>query len=266
MGKSNIEYTDYVWSPIEGCTPVSAGCARCWARRMQGRFHPDVPFSKVTLHPERLEEPLHWKAPRKIFVCSRSDIFHPDVPTQFIDDIFEVMSACPQHTFLLLTKRPELIEEKLYGATTDNPCRELGGGDYLPNVYLGVTCENQKAADERIPILLQTPAAVRWISVEPMLERIDIEPYLYKQNTNTFINAMRTGDDSIILGNKLDWVACGAETGPGARPSPPLIDVRYLKDQCVVADVPFFLKMMWGEKMPMLDGRQWAEYPNTNTI
>lgn len=183
MANTKIEWADKVWNPITGCTPVSSGCANCYARRMANRlkgrygYPKDEPF-RVTFHLDRLNEPLRWKRPSRIFVCSMGDLFHENIKPEWIDAIWEVMAACHQHTFMVLTKRPQNIEKLLYGVTEECGCRELGGGDYLPNVWIGVSCEDQKTADERIPILLQIPAAKRWVSVEPLLSSVDLLKWL----------------------------------------------------------------------------------------
>ena len=251
MGKTTIEWTDYSWNPVTGCTPISEGCRNCYARRIAHRLsqNPAVPHRerhegfRVSCWPERLEEPLRWRKPRTVFVCSMGDIFHSNVPTDFIDKVLEIIAACPQHTFLMLTKRPENIEDKLYGG---KGARVLGGGDYLPNLGLGVTVENQDAV-KRILHLLKIPAAMRFVSVEPMLEPVKL------------------GLAKGLPG--LDWVICGEESGPNARhvgDGP----IRDLKNQCVAAGVPFMLKQMWigGKlvKMPELDGRVWDQRPEVS--
>lgn len=187
--KTGIEYGQVAWNPVTGCTKISAACQNCWAERMAKRmagrcgYDKDEPF-KVTLHPDRLDQPLKWKKPRTVLVSFMGDLFHEDVPTTFIDQVLEIIASCPQHTFIALTKRPENLEHKIYGTTTDNPFRQLGGGDYLANLWLGVTAENQARADERIPILLQTPAAKRFVSCEPLLSAIDLTKWLGGKNIN----------------------------------------------------------------------------------
>ena len=232
MNKTKIEWADYTWNPITGCSPISAGCARCYALAISKRFNGGD--HSVKFHPERLSQPLVVKKPSKIFVCSMSDIFHDDVKTEWIDDILEIIAACPQHTFMFLTKRAHNIEKKLYEVTDGNPCRALGGGDYYKNLWLGVTVESAKFLS-RIHELLKVPAAVRFVSVEPMLSAIDI--------------AQHPG---------LDWVICGAETGPGARPMD-LAWARDLRDQCAESSVPFFFKKAGNkiETPPDLMVRQW---------
>lgn len=262
MGNTKIEWCNKVYNPITGCSPISEGCRNCYARRManrlKGRYgYPKRDPFKVTFHPDRLEEPLHWNNPSRIFVCSMGDWMHPDVSTRWIDQILEVMTACPQHIFLTLTKRPENFDAKLYGATIDHGCRELGGGDYLSNLWLGVTAENQRTADERIPILLNTLAARRFISIEPMLGPIDLRWIDIQKRLNVI---------------EIHWVICGGETGPGARPLHPDW-VRALRDQCQSANVPFFFKH-WSTASPQLDGKshqgrmlddlEWNEFPRVD--
>ena len=259
MAKTRIEWAEVVWNPVSGCTPISEGCQNCYAKRMatrlKGRYgYPeDEPF-KVTLHPEKLKEPLKWKKPRRVFVCSMGDLFHEQVPDEYIAKVWEVMNNASQHTFLVLTKRPQRMKDflaRLGWYTHDrevNPAEAVldEGGKYtLKNVWLGVTAENQQRADERIPILLQIPAAVRFVSIEPMLGPV------------------------VIPEEWPDWVICGGETGPGARPIHPDW-VRSLRDQCQAAGTPFFFKS-WGEWAEhkvgkkkagrLLDGRTWDEIP-----
>lgn len=244
MSTTKIEWATHTWNPVTGCTKISTGCKNCYAERIARRFYSE-PFDVVKLHPDRLEEPDHWKKPRRVFVCSMSDLFHKDVPFDFIGDIWDEMLCHPKHTFMILTKRPARMKEFVgwYGNWEIN------------NIWLGVTAENQKMADERIPILLQTPAVIRFVSIEPMLERI----MLWRGSDNLIDDS-----DYPMLIDCVDWVICGGESGTGARPHPPYVDVRYLKDQCQSAGIPFFLKQMWGEKMPELDGKVWDEYPKAN--
>lgn len=269
MAKSKIEWTDYSWNPVTGCSKISEGCKNCYAERMAkrlaGRFgYPkDNPF-KVTLHPNKLNQPLKWKKSKMIFVCSMSDLFHFDIPKIFIDKIFSVIKACPQHIFIILTKRTFSLKEKIYGIAPDCTHREIYFDNSLPkNLWLGVSVENQKTANERIPILLQIPAAIRFVSCEPMLGSVD------------FSHLPESGAE-------LDWVIVGGESGPHARPMYPDW-VRIIRDQCQNAGIPFFFKQ-WGEwrfnplmtSTPWnnrfekvgkkkagrrLDGREWNQYP-----
>lgn len=259
---------DYV-SP--GCTHCYA--AR-FARRMRGlpkyaglTTDKGAWTGRVRCLPERLEEPLHWRKPWMIFVNSMSDLFHEDVPFGFIDKVFAVMALAPRHTFQVLTKRAERMRgwfnnkgwdcnKFMTEATTQTrvdfqcgqfaedgkcswECASLGAErvneDWpLPNVFLGVSAEDQKRADERIPLLLQTPAAVRFVSLEPLLGPVDVGPYL---------GGLRE--------KILNWVIAGGESGPGARPSD-LSWYRSLRDQCKTARIPFFMKQITehGRKLP----------------
>ena len=265
--KTAISWTDATWNPVTGCTPVSAGCEHCYAKCMHDRgLWSKEPFSKVTCHPDRLEIPLHWRKPRKIFVCSMGDLFYESVPDEFIDKVFAVMALCPQHTFQVLTKRAErmhlyLGNARLFCNIVSTSNKTASGEECtafnpnlttlarvarrfpnrlqvpLPNLWLGVTAENQTAADERIPLLLDTPAAVHFVSCEPLLGPID-----FTNIQNLCFDAFYGVDNRRT---KLDWAICGGETGPGARPMHPDW-VRGLRDQCQVARVPFHFKQ-WGE-------------------
>lgn len=276
MSESRIEWTDRVWNPITGCTPISPGCDNCYAERMSKRFAEtwrlpaENPF-KVTLHPERLEQPLNWKKACKIFVCSMSDLFHDDVPDDFIMQVFSTMAHAQWyhgHIFLVLTKRPERMKHIIEIIKADieeqaRPIRNANGTTTrrlhfafpLNNIWIGVTAENQEQADKRIPILLQTPAAKRFVSVEPMLGEVDLSHFKdgswYDAEGADYYDALNgsaywaNGDHGLSEGPKLDWVICGGESGPGARPMHPEW-ARSLRDQCQAAGVPFFFKQ-WGE-------------------
>lgn len=274
--KTKIEWCDASWSPVSGCTKVSAGCANCYAERMvsrfgdkiHGGFKPDpysdpTPFSQVVSHPDRLGQPLAWRKPRRVFVCSMGDLFHENVPDGFIDKVFAAMALSPQHTFMLLTKRPQkMLEWFNYNACCRDRQDRVSEAccDYfqldseaddptdcwpLPNVWLGVSAENQETADERIPLLLQTPAAIHFVSVEPMLGPVSLslttpEGVLY----NTLLREGGLGENcSRDTETRLDGVICGGESGPGARPMHPDW-ARSLRDQCQAAGVPFFFKQM----------------------
>jgi protein gp37 len=278
------------WNPVSGCTPVSEGCEHCYAARMVGRGLPHLhgtltmdgsvggeptvehlPFSTVLTHEERLHQPLTWRRPRRIFVCSMGDLFNNQVPDEFIDLVFATMAQAPQHQFIALTKRQERMLEYVREArnlrtimpphvSTDGSLRTWP----LPNVILGVTVENQEAANERIPILLETPAAQRWISVEPMLGPVDLGWLNYDHGV-TSIDALR-GTHGVAYPHRgecsrLDWVVCGAETGPGARPMNPEW-ARALQAQCADAEVPFYLKQMSNRQPipPDLLTRQWPKW------
>lgn len=256
MGKTSIEWTDASWNPIVGCTEISPGCANCYAARLSASRLAHVPAYKgltkietdnatrggaarhvrwtgeVRFLPERLEEPLHWKKPRRIFVCDMGDLFHESVKLEWLHKIFATIFKCPQHTFQILTKRAHRMLEVMNG--TDGEGRFFQQWP-MPNVWIGVSVENQHFADERIPLLLQTPAAVRWISAEPLLGPVDLR-YIW--------------EEPHPHGPYLDWVVCGGESGPHARPMHPDW-ARSLRDQCQAAGVPFFFKQ-WGEFLPVL--------------
>src|SRR3989304_1459215 len=157
--KTKIPWTDATWNPVTGCTPVSSACDHCYAARMIGRGLPKMghegPFSHVQFHPSRLDQPLRWKKPRRIFVCNVGDLFHEEVEHGWIVSVFSHIEAAPQHTFMILTKRPDRMLYHFLGGLSEK-------FPVLPNLWLGVTAENQEMADQRIPILLQTPAAKRF--------------------------------------------------------------------------------------------------------
>lgn len=258
---SKIEWTDETWNPVTGCTPVSEGCANCYAKRMANRLRGRYGYPKndpfrVTFHPDKLDKPLHWKKPRMVFVSSMGDLFHKDVKSEWINIVWHKAFNLPQHTFQILTKRPDRMLEwtrkadrmlewtRKAAKVKAWPIEEI----WPENVWLGVTAENQKCADERIPILLQIPAAVRFVSVEPMLGPVDLSPWICKSCKNGTVASPllihpKYGGGCGVCTNKpkLDQVICGGESGPGARPMHPNW-ARDLRDQCQDAGVPFFFK------------------------
>lgn len=288
---SKIEWTDATWNPLRGCTRVSEGCRNCYAERMAARYSgPGLAFegvAEMTEHgprwtgavkclPEKLDEPMKWRKPRRVFVNSMSDLFHPAVPEEFIWQVFAVMAACKQHTFQILTKRPERMAAVLGHPEAPHrfeaACDALAGdkgwcyveSDYpLPNVQLGVSVENQKAADERIPLLVETPAAVRFLSAEPLLGHINLRAYPLRhvcadcghecwhherpldRKENKVCPVCHSPWCADTEPRVIHWVIVGGESGPGARPMHPEW-VRSLRDQCQAAGVPFFFKQ-WGE-------------------
>lgn len=260
--QTGIEWTDATWNPVTGCTPISPGCAHCYAKRMAKRLagrcgYPAAPHEfDVTLHPEKLDEPLRWKKPRQVFVCSMSDLFHEAVPFEFVWRVYSVTQKAPQHIYQVLTKRPGRALE-FYDWLSDQHC-ETVTRDWFSNVWLGVTAENQEQADARIPTLLRIPAAVRFVSVEPMLGQINLFSYLSRHKY-----AMQHGGIQWIQDRGLDWIVCGPETGPGARELSAFQDrARDLRDQCVEAGVAFFLKKNV-DGTRLLDGREWSRFPGT---
>ncbi|WEK53282.1 MAG: phage Gp37/Gp68 family protein [Candidatus Cohnella colombiensis] len=262
MSDTSIEWTDKVWNPLRGCSKVSEGCRNCYAIKTAHRFAGEgQPFEgltqndgagvnwtgKVMLVPEKLDEPLQWKKPYKIFVNSMSDLFHESVPDKFIAEVFAVMSMANQHTFQLLTKRPEwmsrLLNSQVFWIMVNAHRIARGvsvlrgsGPILLPNVWIGVSVENQKAADERIPLLLQTPAAIRFLSCEPLLGPVDLSGWIFTDGLGNSIES------------PISWVIAGGESGHGARPMHPEW-ARSLRDQCQAAGVSFLFKQ-WGEWLP----------------
>lgn len=266
--KSKIEWTDATWNIINGCKTISPGCTNCFAQRLAGtrfRNHPTrsgltidskagpVWNGEVKFIESMLDQPIRWKRPRLIFVCAHGDLFHEGVPDAWIDKIFSVMAGCKDHTFQVLTKRSGRMRaylsrfkpspkedgfitrdgvhnnDSVPGWPIFNPSRWP-----LPNVWLGVSVEDQARADERIQILLDTPAAVHWLSVEPMLGRIFMPTRTY---------------------DELDCIVVGGESGPKARPMHPDW-VREIRDQCLERGTHFDFKQ-WGEFTP------WELLPKT---
>lgn len=244
MSKSKIEWTDRTWNPVTGCTKVSQGCKNCYAERMYERFNGKGTFKNITCHTNRLRQPLSWKKPSMVFVNSMSDLFHEDVPFEFINSVFSVMSDVNIHTYQILTKRPQRMLE-FYEWKADQfsiPWQPSS------NVWIGVSIEDQKAADERIPLLLKLPAAIRFLSCEPLLADVNLKPWI--KITNKV--------DSIEIHTPFHWVIAGGESGPKARPMHPDW-ARSLRDQCNAASVPFFFKQ-WGEWLPFEETAQAPFY------
>mgnify|MGYP004417313778 CR=1 FL=1 len=301
MGKTNIAWATDVWNPISGCTKVSPGCLHCYAAALDKRFHRDGPYvpwtvaaqrkadknnvqkmHTVHLHPERLDAPLHWKRPRRIFVNSMSDLFHEDVPDEFIGKVFMTMAMSPMHTFQVLTKRPERImkwfewadSHKVYkdsdgkeGFAPILPRWNINRGPWpLPNVWLGVSVENQRYANERLPLLAQCPAAVRFVSAEPLLGPLDLRSWLWGKLDCRCLEEERIEHPDWPHPNycwkevPLSWVIVGGESGPGHRPMK-VEWVQSLADQCSAAGVPLFVKQgsgLWPGQQDDLPDSLWA--------
>jgi protein gp37 len=267
VGATTIEWTDDTWNPVTGCTKVSPGCDNCYAETIARRFAGTAAFPRgfeVTLHPERLDAPLSWRKPRRVFVNSMSDLFHDAVPDEFIARVWAVMAATPQHTYQVLTKRHGRMRSLLrseafkiavglqyvFGADVPDDA-QAGLAWPLPNVWVGVSVEDQKCADLRIPALLDTPAAVRFLSCEPLLGLVDIEDAVNR------INLSNIG---------LHWVIVGGESGPGARPMHPDW-ARHLRDQCKAAGIAFHFKQRgaWTWSRPAdWPVQDWAINPDRN--
>jgi protein gp37 len=233
---SSIEWTDATWNPVVGCTKVSEGCRNCYAETLAERFRgvPSHPFERgfeMHLAPERLAQPLEWKNPRKVFVCSMSDLFHEGVPLEYIQNVFAIMEEASWHNFQVLTKRASRLADL---------CAEL---PWPPNVWLGVSVESAEYVF-RIRHLARVPATVRFLSVEPLIGPIPDLP----------------------LGD-IDWVIVGGESGPRARPMD-LDWARGIRDQCHKASVAFFLKQLGGRRdkrggeKAILDGQKWHQIPD----
>lgn len=273
MAATKIEWCTDVWNPVRGCTKISPGCAHCYAETFSERFrgvkdHPYEQGFDLRLVPEKLTVPLKWKRPRMIFVNSMSDLFHEDVPDSYIDKVFAVMKLCPQHTFQILTKRSDrmrayvtdgirngrgehtdmYITRAIYeiaegrGCTSEFLDSVVGVDNGWPkNAWAGTSVENKKHGLPRIEHLRQTPAAVRFLSIEPLLE-----------------------DLGVIDLTGIGWVIVGGESGHGARP----MEADWatsIRDQCVSAGVPFFFKQWGGVRKKIagreLEGKLWDEMP-----
>jgi protein gp37 len=285
---SGIEWTDATWNPVTGCTKVSPGCAHCYIEdtppmRKDGRrfVKGELP---LRFHPDRLEKPLHWRRPRMVFVNSMSDLFHEDIPDYFVNRVFRVMALAPQHTFQVLTKRPERMLDVVSRVVYDGKAGD-GWHPIMPNVWLGVTIENRRYVD-RADLLRQTPAAVRFISAEPLLGRLI--PHWTRYGDCWSDGSPADGCGLDLTG--IDWLIVGGESGPKHRPMRPEW-VRDLRDACrcttcwghgrLCSDdglnmdcvrcgkrgttTAFFFKQ-WGGRTPKsggreLDGRTWDEFP-----
>jgi protein gp37 len=271
-----ISWTDATWNPIRGCSRVSEGCRNCYAERTAIRYATPHKFAggdqsiavnragpyyglvkstssgprwtgEVRFVEEALDLPVRWKKPRRIFVNSMSDLFHEKVEAGWIVSIFDVMRRCPQHTFQILTKRAELMRDWM--------AVSIYGRDPLPNVWLGVSVENQETADERIPLLLQTPAAVRWVSYEPALGPADFTRWLKVKRSDAPLAFRQIAVNNVFAAESsigLDWIVVGGESGgPGARP----FDLAWARStiaQCRAAGVPVFCKQLGS--FPVWDG------------
>jgi protein gp37 len=234
---TTIEWTDATWNPVTGCTKISAGCDHCYAERFSERFRgtPGHPFEKgfdLTLRAERLEQPLRWRQPRMIFVNSMSDLFHKEIPREFIGRVFDTMESADWHIYQVLTKRSSLLQKFIND--------RYRGRKAPPHMWFGVSVENGQAKS-RIRHLQNANASVRFLSIEPLIAPVG-----------------RLNLDGI------DWVIVGGESGPHARRMEPdwAIEVR---NQCIAASVAFFFKQ-WGGRSPkaggrLLDGKEWNQFP-----
>lgn len=275
MSDTSIQWTNKVWNPVRGCSRVSEGCRNCYAERVAARFSDaNQPFhlfadrhksgskwtGKVELIENMLNLPLKWRKPQKVFVNSMSDLFHEALSDEAIDRVFAVMALCPQHTFQVLTKRPERMlrwfegsHERRRDAVADQAQAIRADWCFpvwpLPNVWIGVSVENQATADARIPLLHKTPAAVRFVSYEPALDAVRFDRIEYNPGGSggtVFIDAIKGqyvsfGSNGPIPYVGLDWIIIGGESGPGARP----FDITWARsaiEQCKAAGVAAFVK------------------------
>ncbi|MFE4420385.1 DUF5131 family protein [Streptomyces sp. NPDC056817] len=286
---TKIEWTDETWNVVTGCEKVSPGCDNCYAETFAERWRgiPGHHFAAgfdVTLRPERLTLPLRWRKPKRVFVNSMSDLFHKDIPDEYIARVWAVMALTPHHTYQILTKRHGRMRslvgssdfrrlcEKEQAALVNDDATPLARyqreqktsqwwsdfADPLRNVWLGVSVEDQKRADLRIPALLDTPAAVRFLSCEPLLGPVDLTAYLAGRLPVTdpeadapdgaTVNGMERHGGEWVRQQELHWVIVGGESGRGARPMAPQWATT-LRDQCAAANMPFFFKQ-WGEYAP----------------
>ncbi|OFX56334.1 MAG: hypothetical protein A2066_12975 [Bacteroidetes bacterium GWB2_41_8] len=273
-------YKPETWNPIVGCSKVSPGCDNCYAEKQAfiRAFNPNTPQYKsvVVKHPldpryrewngttqlvnSALTKPSQWKDPRMVFVCSMGDLFHESVSFETIEQIYDIMHSNDQHIFIVLTKRPERMYK--FWDWLLNKIAGVGIHDVnstsTDNVWIGVTAENQEQANNRIPVLLQIPAAKRFVSIEPMLGPVDLTKIPAKYWGEEYDDLYNGLSLSSLYGGKdsstpwhLNWVICGGESGPKARPMHPDW-VRSVRDQCQSAGTPFFFKQ-WGEWMPFQD-------------
>ncbi len=250
MSQTTIEWTQRpgtigeTWNPTTGCNKVDRGCKNCYAEVMHRRLQKMQPakyaqpfLAGAVAHPETLGIPLAWKKPRTVFVDSMSDLFHPDVPLHFLYDVFEVMRATPQHTYLILTKRPERVIDFLI------VYHHSSAWEWPNNVWMGTSVNDQASADLRIPKLLKVPAPIRFVSYEPATGEADLSRWLgtyWRIPTNLHGDVpLQLRPRQLVYG--IDWVICGGESGAKATPMHPDW-ARRVRDDCKLADVPFFFK------------------------
>ncbi len=301
MGSATtIRWTDASWNPVTGCSKVSSGCLNCYAERLSlqkgwsaEKWTKANAEENVTLHPDRLAQPLRWRDPKRIFLCSMGDLFHELVPDEFIDKVFAVMALAPRHTFQVLTKRPARMADYLLArrwapdprgpfyvgsplaeaieelSVSRGISRPLLSPSPLPNVWLGTSVENQDAAEARLPHLLRCPAVVLFASLEPLVAPVDLTTV---ETTDGYwldaLSGILREPPSPPLGGRaeegrLRWVIVGGESGPGHRPMSHDW-ARAIRDQAVAAGVPFFFKQSAAPKHntgTLLDGEEWRQFP-----
>ena len=276
-----IEWTDATWNPVTGCSKVSPGCAHCYAETLSLRWgrsaYPWIEAhaaQNVVLHPERLDHPRRWRKASRVFVNSMSDLFHEQIPDEYVFRVLETIADCPQHIFQVLTKRPErmreLVQSYMAREGLDSP---------LPNLWLGVSVENQRWARTRIPVLLEVAAAVRFLSCEPLLGAVDLRDWVDfapsgrpPAASGSRIEETRVAHDASVTRSKSDglarreilhWIIVGGQSGPKHRP----IDmnwVRAIRDQCQAARVAFFFEQ--NRRSHPKSGRTPARRPNLGRV
>ena len=303
MNRTNIACTQYTWNPITGCTPISEGCKNCYAKTVHERFN-DTPFNEIVLHPDRLIEPIKTRKPTLVFVGSMTDIFHDDIPNEWIDEIFHSMMRSTNVTFQILTKRPQRMKEYIDGLLEDGISRissthmqspitasEVGfvrkcektflwqSRDFdevatqflygkhgvnikhpFHNIWFGVTVENQIQADIRIPILLDTKVTNRFLSIEPLIDEVNINKYLNEKqflNESIYENEVLKIKQSLF--NKIDWVIVGGETGAKSKTRNMKTEwIEKIYEDCNKNSTNFFFKQ-WGNSKPLIRKRFWFE-------
>ena len=282
---SAIEWTEATWNPVTGCDRISPGCDNCYAmtlaarlKRMgQPRYRRDGdprtsgPGFGLTLHPDKLNEPRRWRKPRTVFVNSMSDLFHKDVPPEFIWDVFETMRATPRHTYQVLTKRPKRMRNILLDFARTCGLTPAGWAEWHPNVWLGTSIESREYV-WRADRLREAPASVRFISAEPLLG--PLIPHVWESDLE--MGSYWPGAEPVPCGitdgldlGKINWLIVGGESGANARPMDPAW-VRDLRDRCAESGTAFFFKQ-WGGIRPksggrLLDGRTWDEMPQRAAV
>lgn len=291
MGDTKIEWSDKVWNPVTGCRKISPGCKHCYAETIAIRFWGDRKFTDVRMHEDRLAEPLKWRKPQRVFVNSMSDLFHEDVPFDFIDRVFAVMACSSRHTFQVLTKRPERAAEYLGGlglsyGRLESAARSVG---YtlrfegiptvpwpIPNIWIGTSVEDQERAQERIPWLQRCSAAVRFLSVEPLLGPVDLNHLWIPVEVKCWHCGHELNGEpgrcfcGLVHEPEIHWVIVGGESGAGARSC----DVEWVREivrQCREADVAVFVKQLgakpfmgvkgFGPVIRDKKGGDWNEWP-----
>lgn len=296
---TKIQWTDEVWNWLVGCSRISEGCVNCYAAeaakspRLQqfGQYQQVKNWDgKIEFVESALMKPLKWRKSKKIFTCSMSDVFHENVPFEWIDRAFAVMAICNHHTFQILTKRPERMKEYFdskpherwikeiweintiaglfYNPSLGAIVSRLRQREPLPNVWLGVTVENQQAAEERIPVLLSTPASVRFLSCEPLLEEVDLSEHLILEYAEWDMETSNPMGGGTAYAYPIDWIICGGESGNNVRECR-IEWIESIVHQCDWAGVPCFVKQLGsncGLKLKSRSGGDIEEFPENLRI